>query len=149
MCHYNCFSFNIIINSSFCISIHLLVILFFILLEGIFIFLSLYSNFLLATAELYLKIMLFHFFLSINFQVTMAHSRQKLSDFKGFIILRATIYSTLISMAATFSFPFYRTYAHLAHLSFSFYFRPLSYVLLDQWSLFWILQTLILYLRGK
>lgn len=90
------------------------------------------ANFRLATAGsnslLYLQTDHALSFLSkfINPQVTMAGSRQKLPDFEGFITLRATIYSSLISMAGTVSFPFYRTHPHVAHLPSSLYFLSRS-----------------------
>lgn len=65
----------------------------------------------------------------------MAQSRQKLYDFEGLIVIpQATICSSLISMAATFSFPFYRTHARIAHLPSSFCFRPFPYLAINKSS---------------
>lgn len=84
MRHYNHSLFNIIINSFFCISIHLLVILFFIrrnfyIKYNKFLFFFLFIPMLIFYSDnsreynlLYPKIMLFHFFWFTNFQVTMA-----------------------------------------------------------------------------
>jgi len=84
MCHYNHSLFNIIINSFFCISIHLFVILFFIrrnfyIKYNKFLFFFLFIPMLIFYSDnsreynlLYPEIMLFHFFWSTNFKVTMA-----------------------------------------------------------------------------